>query len=284
MLDSSFNPPTRAHLGMATSALRDVVQEVVRGGIKPSGTNVRLLLLLAVNNADKAPKPAPFDQRMALMWTFARDIQNRIFEREEMGQKKEQERTQDDEGLNIDVALTTQPYFHEKSSAIAQSVFYGRPPRSDKDEEVMEQVFLVGYDTLIRIFNPKYYGPPTSTAEVAVASGSNSSTPMQKALDPFFSRARLRVTLREDDEWGGKEDQLAYLGGVVTGEGLSKIGGRKEWGRRIEVVDGCKLGDEAVSSTYARDAAKNRDWDRLGRMVTPEVRAWIEGEKLYAEQ
>ncbi|KAK4216521.1 hypothetical protein QBC37DRAFT_438816 [Rhypophila decipiens] len=227
VLDSSFNPPTIAHLRMAASALHDLT----KSKRKDLGA-VRLLLLLAVNNADKAPKPAPFDQRLALMWAFAKDIQSSSGQgsivSEEMGKTREQE-----EGWNIDIALSTQPYFHEKSAAIAQSDFY-EGSQNDK-EEVMEQVILAGYDTLIRIFNPKYYGPPTSPAR--------SATPIQKALDPFFSRAKLRVTLRTDDEWGGKEDQLAYLQGVLTGEGLRKVGGSQEWGRRIEMVEGRKKRD-----------------------------------------
>lgn len=274
VLDSSFNPPTIAHLRMATSALRDVTKA---DGASGMGT-VRLLLLLAVNNADKAPKPAPFDQRLALMWAFAKDIHDHISEQEVGQGKLEHPSDHEEGGLNIDVALTTQPYFHEKSAAIAQSDFYSTP-QSDRRED-MEQVILAGYDTLIRILDPKYYGPPTSAAQVIT---SDNTTPIQKALGPFFSRARLRVTLRTDDEWGGREDQLAYLQGIATGEGLSKIGGSKEWGRRIDVVEGRKVGDDIVSSTYARDAAKSRDWERLGKMVSPEVRAWIEGEGLYAE-
>ncbi|KAM7212273.1 hypothetical protein V8F06_012344 [Rhypophila decipiens] len=275
VLDSSFNPPTIAHLWMAASALHDLT----KSKRKDLGA-VRLLLLLAVNNADKAPKPAPFDQRLALMWAFAKDIQSRSGQgsivSEETGKTREQE-----ERWNIDIALSTQPYFHEKSAAIAQSDFY---EGSQNDKEVMEQVILAGYDTLIRIFNPKYYGPPTSPAHVvAGADPAKSTTPIQKALDPFFSRAKLRVTLRTGDEWGGMEDQLAYLQGVLTGEGLRKVGGRQEWGRRIDMVEGRKVGEDIVSSTYAREAAKSRDWERLGKMVTPEVRAWVEGEGLYAE-
>ncbi|KAM7199717.1 hypothetical protein V8F20_005587 [Naviculisporaceae sp. PSN 640] len=274
VLDSSFNPPTIAHLQMATSAFQAVAKS--KEGENRLG-NVRLLLLLAVNNADKAPKPAPFDQRLALMWAFARDIQESLSEHR-VGQVKEPAGNQDERGLNIDVALSTQPYFHEKTAAIAQSDFYSAPQSGTG--ETMEQVILAGYDTLVRILDPKYYSAPTSAAQ-AVTSGN--TTPMRKALSPFFSRARLRVTLRTDDEWGGKEDQLAYLHSIATGEGLSKIGGSQSWSERIEMVEGRKVGEEIVSSTYARAAAKCHNWERLGSMVSPRVRAWIEGEGLYAE-
>ncbi|KAK3321352.1 hypothetical protein B0T19DRAFT_360862 [Cercophora scortea] len=273
VLDSSFNPPTIAHLRMATATIRDLTEQK---GQQPH--TIRLLLLLAVNNADKAPKPAAFEQRLAMMWAFARDIQRGLADGHQKEEAHSQETEQSEEtekGLNIDVALSTQPYFNDKSAAIAESDFY-KPEAADGDE--MEQVILAGFDTLIRIFNPKYYGPPTSVAEAA-----STPTPIQRALDPFFARARLRITMRTDDEWGGKDEQLAYLRNELSPAGLEKLGGSAGWGRRVEMVEGRKDGEEVVSSTYARDAARSGDWDRLGRMVTPEVKSWIEGERLYRE-
>ncbi|KAK0614882.1 hypothetical protein B0T17DRAFT_370798 [Bombardia bombarda] len=257
ILDSSFNPPTIAHLRMATSAIR------AQKKLDPS--TLRLLLLLAVNNADKAPKPAAFGQRLAMMWAFAQDI------------RKQQEEGQ---GLSIDVALSTQPYFHAKSAAIAEADFYnghGDGNNNGGADENTEQVILAGYDTLIRILNPKYYGWP---ADIETET---ETKPIQKALDPFFARAKLRVTMRTDDEWGSRDEQLAYLQDLLDSEGLSKIGGSKNWGGRIEMVEGRKDGEDVVSSTYARDAARERDWDRLAKMVTPEVWRWVEGEGLYSD-
>lgn len=234
------------------------------------GGGVRLVLLLAVKNADKPAKPAAFEQRLAMMWAFARDVR-RTLEEDEEGEGEGA-----GAGVAIDVALSTEPYFHAKSAAIAESEFY-KP--GDKDGREPEQVILAGYDTLIRIFDPKYYGPPGGIAEVSSAG----ETPIRRALDPFFKRARLRVTMRTDDEWGGKDEQSAYIEKLVHGDELEKIGGSKEWAKRIEVVDGRKEGEPVVSSTLARKAAKAEDWDRLERLVPPEVKKWIEREKLYAD-
>lgn len=300
VLDSSFNPPTRAHLRMATSAIRDhLAQQETNGGQKKRlGTSLRLLLLLSVNNADKAPKPAAFEQRLALMWAFARDLQ---LEQQQGGLRggpapspslSGEEREHDDaEGLSIDLALSTLPYFHEKSAAIAELLFYRGGEEGelggggDGGDGEMEQLFLVGYDTLIRIFNPKYYrGAPGSSAAVAdVAEAGGGATPMQRVLGPFFARAKLRVTLRTDDDWGGEDEQRAYLRNLLEAEGLAAVGGSREWGGRIETVEGRRVGADIISSTYARAAARDRNWDRLGLMVTPEVGRWIEQEKLYAE-
>lgn len=280
VLDSSFNPPSVAHLRMARDG---VLAELKSGdatrGSEGGGGGVRLLLLLAVKNADKAPKPAAFEQRLAMMWAFAKEVRRTLEEQAEDNDKDTSG------GVPIDVALTTHPYFHQKSAAIAEADFYKQPSEEDRGDKTQadgkepEQVILVGYDTLVRIFDPKYYGPPSETAGVSSAG----ETPIRKALDPFFKRARLRVTMRTDAEWGGWEEQTAYLERLLRGDELEKIGGSKEWARRIEIVDGRKEGENVVSSTLAREAAKAQDWDRLGRLVPPEVKKWIEREKLYAD-
>ncbi|KAH8884998.1 cytidylyltransferase [Thozetella sp. PMI_491] len=275
VLDSSFNPPTMAHLRMATSAIQDLRSASSAKPVeKPESPVLRLLLLLAINNADKAPKPAAFEQRLAMMWAFAKDIQNTL-SREKTGDGVMEEDTPaaaQDEGVAIDIALTTEPYFTNKSSAIAESDFYLTDNR--EEGKIPEQVILAGYDTLIRIFKPKYYGAPDGSSE----------TPMQRALGPFFDRASLRVTMRTDDEWGGKEDQLAYLEGIVNGDGLESIGGAKEWATRLKMEEGRAEGEDIVSSTLAREAAVKRDWASLAKFVTPEVRKWIERGEIYDEK
>ena len=253
---------------MATSAIHDLRdKEGQRLGA------LRLLLLLSVNNADKAVKPAAFDKRLAMMWAFARDLQREV--REELGLVSGVEH---DESLGVELGLSTLPYFHDKSAAISNLDFYSGEGGGDGGGK-MEQVFLVGYDTLIRIFNPKYYSPLESSAHLA----DTDVTPMQRALSPFFDRAKLRVTMRPGDEWGGVGEQTAYLEDLLRAEGLSRAGGSKDWGSRIEMVEGRKVGADIISSTHARAAAKDRDLDRLGLMVTPEVGWWIEQEELYTE-
>ncbi|KAB5513231.1 hypothetical protein GE09DRAFT_1162840 [Coniochaeta sp. 2T2.1] len=267
VLDSSFNPPSAAHLRMARDAVLSELKK--NGGTAKEDKErekVRLLLLLAVKNADKAAKPAPFEQRLAMMWAFARDVRTSLEETEQGS-------------VNIDVALSTQPFFHEKSAAIDEAEFY--KPGEDRggkegDGRETEQVVLVGYDTLIRILDPKYYGPPGPTE-------TKEEKPIRKALDPFFKRARLRVTMRTDDEWGSKDEQTAYVERLLQGGELERIGGDKAWARRIELVHGRKEGEVVVSSTLAREAAKNKDWKKLEELVPGEVKKWIEREGLYGD-
>lgn len=128
----------------------------------------------------------------------------------------------------------------------------------------MEQVYLTGFDTLIRIFDPKYY-PPAA---------------MATSLDPLFARARLRVSTRTDAEWGSTGEQRAHLQALRDG-GLERVGGRGEWADRIEMVEGRGEGDAVVSSTKVRDAVQGKDWGKLKKLVSEDVTAWIREEGLY---
>jgi nicotinamide-nucleotide adenylyltransferase len=234
VLDSSFNPPSRAHMQIATSALR------YDGGAKPH----RLLLLFATQNADKAPKPASFEDRLVMMTLFAQELQY------EAGSSLKEGRP------TVDIGVTKLPYYHDKAVSTDESGIYSGKP---------QQVHLTGFDSVIRIFNAKYY-PPTHTFA---------------PLEPFLSKHRLRVTYRTDDQWGGREEQRKYIQDIADGKRENE-GAKREWASRIELVEGKADGEEVVSSTQARKAAKE-DPRSLGKYVTPTVQDWILSEKLYLE-
>ena len=234
VLDSSFNPPSCMHMQIATSALQ------YDRGAKPH----RLLLLFATQNADKAPKPASFEDRLVMMTLFAQELQY------EAGKSLKEGRPA------VDIGVTKLPYYHDKATSTDESGIYNGQP---------EQVHLTGFDSLIRVFNAKYY-PPDHTFAV---------------LEPFLSKHRLRVTYRPDDEWGGREEQNNYVQDIADGK-REREGAKSEWADRIELVEGKAEGEEVVSSTKARKAAKN-DPRSLGKYVTPAVRDWITSENLYLE-
>ncbi|KZL66799.1 cytidylyltransferase family protein [Colletotrichum tofieldiae] len=279
VLDSSFNPPTLAHLRMAVSAVRDLQR-----GAPQDTSAVRLLLLLAVNNADKKPKPAAFPVRLGMMHAFAQDLLDELrgqaLSAPGMGEgAQEHEAAGGGAGeIDVDLGLTTMPYFHDKSQAISDERFYA------VDGEGPEQVYLAGYDTLIRIFNPKYYNvaapsPSTTTTEDG-REGAEVVAPIRGALDPFLERSRLRITMRADDEWGDEGEQVAYLERLRDG-GLDEVGGRGAWAERVDMVRGM---GEVVSSTRVREAASKRDGEGLGRLVGGRVKEWVLGEGLYREE
>ncbi|KAL7799901.1 Nucleotidylyl transferase [Trichoderma ceciliae] len=254
VLDSSFNPPTRAHAKMAKSALEWAFLSSSASSSSSSVSSsisseagaapARLMLLLAVNNADKAPKPASFPVRLGMMEAFGHDLPGTL---------------QGDIKPEIDLAVTKMPYFHDKARAIAESGFY-----SSSGNQEPEQIFLAGFDTVIRIFNPKYY---------------STGGGMRAALGPFFERARLRVTMRTDDEWGGEAEQEDYVRGLGEGK-LEEVGGDMAWAGRVDLVEG--RGD-AVSSSKVREMVKGGERGGLGSLVDDEVLGWIEEEGLYKE-
>ncbi|KAI6352254.1 hypothetical protein MCOR25_009476 [Pyricularia grisea] len=263
VLDASFNPPTTAHMQMATSAVRSAGDR----------RHTRLLLLLAVNNADKAPKPASFEQRLAMMNALAQEVYEELSgDDDELDVGASGGEEDDGYRFGIDLALTTLPYFHDKSAALAavEETAFDPPPAG---RHPVEQVFLIGYDTLIRLFNPKYY---SRTENGEVVNG------IREALSPLFGRARARLTLRADADWGDREEQLAYLEAVTHGDALEQAGGLKQWASRIDVAEsGGAPG--LVSSTSAREAATRGDWVRLRELVPPRVAAWVQDERLYQE-
>ncbi|KAF2690612.1 Nucleotidylyl transferase [Lentithecium fluviatile CBS 122367] len=249
ILDSSFNPPSRAHLWLAASAVKDELPTDHRP--------YRLLLLFSTHNADKAPSPASFVQRIALMTIFAEDL-SRIL--------KPPTPCSGVADISIDIGLTKEPYYTDKSAAIATTTppFYPSAPR---------HVHLVGYDTLIRFCNPKYYP--------------NADPPLS-ALAPFFAAGhKLRVMQRPYDpedasskEFGTVEEQREFVRALMHGKREAE-GFKREWGGHIDFVSGGE--GVGISSTRVRNAAKEGAWGEVGRLCTEGVAAWVRDQGLYAE-
>jgi nicotinamide-nucleotide adenylyltransferase len=251
ILDSSFNPPSVAHLTLATSALKQHALS--------ESAPYRLLLLFSTHNADKAPSPASFVQRLALMTVFAEDLSQHL-KKAPTGQQP------DIADISIDIGLTKEPYYSDKSAAVKETAppFYSLDPI---------HIHLVGYDTLIRFCNPKYY--------------TNHDPPLS-ALKPFFDAGhKLRVTQRPADasdaassEFGTVQEQEKYLQNLRDGE-QEKVGFKPAWGERIDMAQAEK--GVGISSTRVRKAAKEGKWDEVGELCTEGVAAWIKDQALYSE-
>ncbi|KAF2159199.1 hypothetical protein M409DRAFT_71197 [Zasmidium cellare ATCC 36951] len=243
ILDSSFNPPSIAHKTLALSVLE-------KPYTAKSPSPHRLLLLFAVMNADKAPSPAAFEQRLAMMTVFARDLLDTV-----------EDSTTDPEYIPvpIDIGVTKAPYYTDKSAAIEDEGTEWYPDRP-------KHVHLVGFDTLTRLFNAKYYqkfDPPFS------------------ALESYFGkRHRFRVTMRPDDEYGSVEDQESFVR-KLAGGGMEGDGAKREWAGLVELVP--PNPEAGVSSTKIRRAAKEGDWETVGSLCTPGVTEWVRRERLYEE-
>jgi nicotinamide-nucleotide adenylyltransferase len=232
ILDSSYNPPSLAHAALALTALKQA--NAIESG--------RLLLLLSTSNADKAPKPASFSQRLSMMSLFAQDLLSRLDESQK--------------SCSIDIGLTTEAYYTDKSAAIALSHKYDGSPK---------HVHLMGYDTLIRFLSPKYYdkfNPPLS------------------ALNPYFDAGHaIQVFLRPGPGDGPYlMAQKSYIKHLRNGA-LAEEGFKEKWVDLISVIE-CSDA-VGISSTNAREASERRDWLGLSNMVTDSVASWIQQNNLY---
>ncbi|KIX95275.1 uncharacterized protein Z520_09192 [Fonsecaea multimorphosa CBS 102226] len=273
VLDSSFNPPSKAHSSLVKTALKS----------QTKNSTPRVLFLLASVNADKKPKPADFEDRLVMMTLAAEDLRSAF----------------NTPAPIIDIGITKEPYFVDKATAIDASGLY-RPPGHDPssptedDDGVVEQIHLTGFDTLLRIFTPKYYP--------------NSHPPLS-ALEPFLRRHRLRATIRVDANSPSQNlkdaqktqpesslsagsqappdlttiaGQEAYLDSIKNGS-LEKDGLKREWAERVELVVDDSGETEGVSSTKIRNAMKDGDWDEVKGLVGQKVGEWIRHRGLYLE-
>lgn len=139
VLDSSFNPPTLAHLALARSSPRGPTDQAVSASEIDYDAR---LLLLSVRNVEKSlvPGDATYVQRLEMMYLLSLDI-----------------------GNNVAVAIIDQPTFVGKST-ILHSFFQSKLASMHTPLAAgmgalhrPKLTFLLGSDTLVRVFAPKFY-------------------------------------------------------------------------------------------------------------------------------
>jgi nicotinamide-nucleotide adenylyltransferase len=248
ILDSSYNPPSRAHLTLASCALHTTSEPLPH----------RLLLLFSTHNADKAPSPASFVQRLAMMVLFAEDLQIHV---QKLASK-------DSSAVSVDIGLTKAPYYTDKSTSISSAEPSPYP-------SAPTHVHLLGYDTVTRFLAPRYYPK---------------FTPPLSALEPFFEPGhKLLVLLRpessSDNAVSGdtEAEQRKFVNCLADGP-LEDEGMKREWAKQISILEGEDITTAAgISSTIIRQAPKKADWEEVRRMCTPGVAKWIQDQQLYTE-
>ncbi|KIK66635.1 hypothetical protein GYMLUDRAFT_37790 [Collybiopsis luxurians FD-317 M1] len=193
VLDSSFNPPTLAHFALANAAAPvlfdsdDSSCEDTDGNSNQSRSidYDAKLLLLSVRNADKQLKPtdATYVQRVEMIIEFAKDLQDArnadvgrsVRDDVDANRNVGDERTGDDMDPGIAVAIIDEPTFVGKSRML-QDFFRKRfqvglpdPGKSEPSASTtrtlpssstvptIQLTFLLGYDTLERLFALRYY-------------------------------------------------------------------------------------------------------------------------------
>ena len=165
VLDSSFNPPTLAHLALANSPPPSSPQRSPATFASPEPYDARILLL-SVRNVDKVLKPgdATLVQRLEMMRLLSHDIRSV----DTAESSSESLRMSD----NVAVGIIDEPTFVGKSNALlcflqtrlATVVESSHSANSISDKRDASYplpspkfTFLLGFDTLVRLFSPEYY-------------------------------------------------------------------------------------------------------------------------------
>lgn len=209
VLDSSFNPPTRAHGGMMKRALEHYSRD---------GSTVGALFMIATKNADKGGV-GNLENRTEMMKLLWRDLGL-------------------DQQVPFGVATTPHGIFVDKLQDIMDK-FHGQ-----------EVVFIVGFDTVSRLLDKKYYQPP-----------------LEAALDPLMRHAMLYVVTRGDTP-EEVDSQKQLLDRLKAGQ---IEGAPTWWSDRIEIQEVEEA--KGLSSTRARQEA--------GYGVTPSIQSYIRENNLY---
>ncbi|KAF5342604.1 hypothetical protein D9611_001407 [Ephemerocybe angulata] len=201
ILDSSFNPPTLAHLALANSPRPRYTSEQGDGDCGEPPDYDAKLLLLSVKNADKSLKPgdATYLQRLEMMGLLAQDVHTHPASHH---------------GHNVAIAIIDEPTFVGKSRVLQEYLrvrlasLSPTPSPADSDSEVQghptQLSFIVGLDTLERLFSPRYYAPAPGEDE-SVTAEQNMISALSRMLSPYPSGddslivcARRAVTLPSD--------------------------------------------------------------------------------------
>ena len=186
VLDSSFNPPTLAHLALANIHFSAAFRCTHNPQTPDCCRFHAKLLLLSVRNADKSMKPgdANYDQRVDMMARLAHDVKNDTTpDHDDMDTFISNEGRKRNYGYrtsNTAVALIDEPtfvgkarilldFFHKRLSSMTSSnsvsaMTSDSPPNDNealltRDSRTIlpELTFIVGIDTLERLFAPRYY-------------------------------------------------------------------------------------------------------------------------------
>ncbi|PKC17957.1 Nucleotidylyl transferase [Rhizophagus irregularis] len=236
ILDSSFNPPTNAHYHLIVRSVTNIFfqndKPIIiqtpegRQQIKEQGLEFfdSCLLLYATKNADKilSSSDANHVDRLLMMETLASHIQSTAPSDTHFTALK-----------NLAVGVVTHPRFIDKAHGILSlllSLSNSSFGFSDNISRQFSLYFIMGYDTVIRLFNPQYY------------------TNMREELAPFFETNYIICANREGYDGEEAEEQF-YQNEIV----------REIIGIEGEKIIRIKLDNEIakISSTRVRDIVRN---------------------------
>lgn len=263
VLDSSFNPPTLAHLALASLPIPShscaVSSDQPPESVHSTDAFDARLLLLSVRNADKSLKPtdATYAQRLEMMIHLSRDV------------ARPNGRPQVESGdSNVAVAIIDEPTFVSKSRVLTAFLQDRLRSTSLSDHagtslvdtpEDAELTFIVGMDTLERILAPRYYSSPTD---------------MRASLREFLSTAQLICSRRATPGTLSEADRRREQEVLALARDYLDLS-------QLSIVD---IGEdvEAYSSSEVRQRIADGDTVLWKNMVTASIAGYIGNEGLYS--
>ncbi|KAI9061071.1 Nucleotidylyl transferase [Trametes sanguinea] len=269
VLDSSFNPPTLAHLALANTLPPPTPAEEAS---TPTARDFDArLLLLSVRNADKQLKPgdATYEQRVEMMILLARDLARSHARsipaaRDALSEAAPHE-------PNVAVAIIDEPTFVGKSTILRDflskrileilgptevaSAFPNIPPPTPK------LTFLMGTDTIVRLFAPRYY----AEEQFMVAA-------LRRFLSPEGDDSRIICARRVSRGVPRAEEERIEVEMSEFARKIIPV-------RKLSFVD---IGERecTYSSSEVRESLAKGD-ERWKDMVTPSIVEYITSKKLY---
>jgi nicotinamide-nucleotide adenylyltransferase len=271
VFDSSYNPPTRAHFAISLTSfplagLSSTSLEIRQhdGQSEEEDPYTARLLLLSARNVDKTLKPgdATFDQRIEMMHLQALDME----ERSTTSRSAEK----DASAGNVAVAALNHPTFVGKSDILLRWFRERRLAElgidESKDSPTIRLTFLIGTDTLTRLFIPKYYEPSPTLGST-----------MQDHLRKFFTTDNSDIVVAHR---GASPKARAEEEAFIQRSEDARIWierGKLRFVRGEEV----SLEEREMSSTRVRKAVAAEDEDELRVLVGERVREYIVQEGLY---
>lgn len=253
VLDSSFNPPQLAHYALSNSA-KPPFPKTLSSKDEPAKPHYdALLLIYSVRNADKGTgtkKDASPTDRLQLMQEFAKDIEEKI-------------------DVNVAVAIVEEPLMIAKSTLIHEFIKENQPCS-------FRLHWLVGFDTLERFFQVKYYPSPDF---------------FHQACDTYFNKERTTFVCARrgldslPNKQGDEKDQEKEERDLLVSEEV------KPWVEQgvVQMMD-LEKSVQSVSSTAIRkvitDGALDEDilQARLQEMTTKRVAQYLVEEAVYSKE
>jgi nicotinamide-nucleotide adenylyltransferase len=266
ILDSSFNPPTLAHLALINSQIPQQWRENSNNLTDEGHGYDAKLLLLSVKNADKTlmPGDATYLQRLEMMSLLTKSIHSDAMASTPTGPAKS-----DTTFPNVAIAITSEPTFVGKSVALLAFLKQRLSQLNVRSSTDLELTFLVGLDTLKRLFSPHYYSSEMRMTES-----------LKKFLSPLPAGDNSRVVAAERPSISpqspiGLETKASIL--LQDYERLKRIA-TMDIGGKLSVCSSSAVRDAVALDGSTSEIESEPVWRKF---VTTEIADYIREQRLY---